>query len=216
MTAAEPPFVLAIDVGSPANIGWATSSASEGRANFREAVDHIAARLVAEGRAAIGFEAPIWTPRRQELGQFTGARGGVEGTLRRAWTASAGACVLAAGLGLMPWTFTRIAQAAPGARATVNLERWRKRGGLFVWEAFVSGNVKRQTHAADAIIALDTFMARWPDLQSDIPREPALNLAVAAAMSAGLAIERDEIGEASIVLSAPASRSLAADPSAPS
>src|SRR5271157_5950394 len=68
MTAAEPPFVLAIDVGSPANIGWATSSASEGRANFREAVDHIAARLVAEGRAAIGFEAPIWTPRRQELG----------------------------------------------------------------------------------------------------------------------------------------------------
>ncbi len=207
MTATEPPFVLAIDVGSPANIGWATASASGTIADFREAVDRLAARLVAEGWAALGFEAPVWTPRRQELGRVTRARGGVEGTLRRAWTASAGACVLAAGLGLMPWTFARIAQAAPGARATVNLERWRKRGGLLVWEAFVSGNVKRETHAADAIVALDTFMARWPDLQSDIPPEPALNLAVAAAMSAGLAVERDEIGEASIVLAAPASRS---------
>jgi hypothetical protein len=210
MTTAEPPFVLAIDVGSPTNIGWATASASVGHANFHEMVDRLAARLVAEGRAAIGFEAPIWTPRRWELGQFTGARGNLERTLRRAWSASAGARVLAAGLGLMPWTFARIAHAAPGARATVSLERWRERGGLFVWEAFVSGNVKRETHAADAIVALDTFMARWPDLQSDIPPEPALNLAVATAMSVGLAVEPDEIGEASIVLAAPAVRSEAA------
>jgi len=59
MTAKEAPFVLAIDVGSPANIGWATTFASGTNADFREAVDRLAAHLVADRSAALGFAAPI-------------------------------------------------------------------------------------------------------------------------------------------------------------
>jgi hypothetical protein len=197
--ASEPPFVLAIDVGKPANIGWASASASGTCADLPEAVDRLCGRLAADRRAAIGFEAPIWTPRRMELSTFNGARNGET----MAWSAGPGASVLASGLGLMSWTFARIAQAASDAKATVSVERWRERGGLLIWEAFVSGAAKGTAHVnlhiADAIVALDTFMSRWPDLRTDIAAEPALNLAVAAAMSAGLTVEPDEIGAAAVV-----------------
>jgi hypothetical protein len=134
-----------------------------------------------------------------ELSAFNGKRSGET----MAWSAGPGASVLASGLGLMSWTFARIAQAASDARATVSVERWRERGGLLIWEAFVNGAAKGKAHVnlhvADAIVALDTFMARWPDLHTDIAAEPALNLAVAAAMSAGLTVEPDEIGAAAVV-----------------
>jgi hypothetical protein len=66
----------------------------------------------------------------------------------------------------------------------------------------VSGAAKGKAHVnlhiADAIVTLDTFVARWPDLRTDIAAEPALNLAIAAAMSAGLTVEPDEIGAAAV------------------
>ncbi len=43
-------------------------------------------------------------------------------------------------------------------------------------------------------------MARWPDLRSDIPVEAAINLGVAAALSAGLCVDIDEIGAPSVVI----------------
>jgi hypothetical protein len=197
------PFTLAIDVGSPKNVGWASSEhPTEVHTGFDHAISRLAAHLRKEDRATIGFEAPIWTPRRTSLNDFTKARGGVERSLGRAWTAPAGACVLACGLGLMPWVFHRIAKAVPNAKATVGLDRWRERGGLFIWEAFVTGAAKRATHGEDARAALEAFNARWPDLKSDVPAEPALNLAVAAALAAGLDIDTGEIGEPSIVVAA--------------
>jgi hypothetical protein len=102
----------------------------------------------------------------------------------------------------MTWTFARIAQTVPEAQATIDPVGWRERGGLFVWEAFVTGAAKQKTHADDATTALKAFMARWPDLHSDIPVEAALNLAVAAALSASLSIDLDEIGAPSVVIAA--------------
>ena len=99
------------------------------------------------------------------------------------------------------WTFARIAESALVA-ATCRLDRWRERGGLLVWEAFVTGVAKLKTHDDDAGTALDVFMARWPDLRSDIPPEPALNLAIASAMSADSLVQLDELGSAAIVIAA--------------
>jgi hypothetical protein len=198
------PFVLAIDVGSPKGnkLGWTDGVAHGGTAEFPEAVDRLGSRLRADGRAAIGFEAPIWAPRRARLTGVTGPRQGIERKLRRPWTAAPGACALATALGLMTWTFARIAQTVPEAPATIDPVGWRERGGLFVWEAFVTGAAKQKTHADDATTALKAFMARWPDLRSDIPVEAALNLAVAAALSAGLSVDLDEIGAPSVVIAA--------------
>jgi hypothetical protein len=110
--------------------------------------------------------------------------------------------VIALALALMPWVFERIAKSAPRAKATVSLDRLNHRGGLLVWEAFVSGAARRATHGEDARAALEAFEARWPDLASGVPAEPAVNLAVAAARAAGLKLDPDEIGVPSIVVAA--------------
>lgn len=44
------------------------------------------------------------------------------------------------------------------------------------------------------------FRARWPDLHSDVPTEPALNHAVTSAMAAGLSISPDELVMSAIVV----------------
>jgi hypothetical protein len=198
------PFVLAIDVGSPktGRLGWTDGDAHGGVEGFPEAVDRLGSRLKADGRAAIGFEAPIWAPRRARLLGVTEPRQGIERKLGRPWTASAGASALARALGLMAWTFARIAQAVPETAATIDPAGWRERGGLLVWEAFVTGAAKQKNHADNATTALKAFMARWPDLRSDIPVEAAVNLAVAAALSAGLRVDLDEIGAPSVVIAA--------------
>lgn len=192
----ERPHVLCVDVGGPTKIGWADSEGRDGTgANLGAALDGLTALLLAGHRIALGFEAPIWTPVRVELARITGRRGGVEKTSNRAWSAGAGIGALGAALALMPWCLTRIAKGAGPVATTVDLQRFREGGGLFLWEAFVSGVMKAvgTTHHNDARLACEAFVARWPDLRSDVPAEPALNHAVSSAMVAGLSIHRDEL-----------------------
>jgi hypothetical protein len=192
----EKPYVLCVDVGGPTKIGWANSDGLDGTgATLGAAMDWLAALLLAGRRVALGFEAPIWTPVRVELARITGRRGGVETTYNRAWSVFAGAGALASGLALMPWCLTRIAKAAGPVATTIDLQRFLEGGGLFLWEAFVSGKMKAvgTTHHDDARLACAAFVARWPDLRSDVPIEPALNHAVSSAMASGLSIHRDEL-----------------------
>jgi hypothetical protein len=124
---------------------------------------------------AIGFEAPIWTPRRADLARITGRRGGIETANNRAWSAGAGTGALGAALALMPWTFSHIRQGAGPVVLTVDLARFRSGAApLFVWEAFVSGIGKGTSHHDDALLAVEAFLARWPAATSDVPPEPAL------------------------------------------
>jgi hypothetical protein len=116
----EKPHVLCVDVGGPTKIGWADSEGRNGTgANLGEALDGVAALLLAGRRVALGFEAPIWTPVRVELARIIGRRGGVETTYNRAWSAGAGTGALGAALALMPWCLTRIAKGAGSVATTV-------------------------------------------------------------------------------------------------
>jgi hypothetical protein len=188
--------VLVIDAGKPENLGWANSGGeSGGAAELAGAVDWLAATLRAGGPAALGIEAPIWTPRRSDVWAITSARTG-EGS--RSWTAAPGACVTTAGLGGMGFIFGRLA----GCCATVRPDRWLRDGGLLIWEAFISGGGKGAGHSADARIALDAFRLRWRDFHSDLAPEPAVNLAVAAALASGVLIDPGEIGEPAVVVKA--------------
>jgi len=136
---------------------------------------------------ALGFEAPIWTPRRAELARITSRRGGIETTYNQAWSAGAGTGALAATLALMPWSFAWLREVAGSISVTVDLARFRSGAApLFVWEAFVSGISKGASHYDDARLAVQAFLARWPELPSDVPIEPALNHAVSAAIASGL------------------------------
>jgi hypothetical protein len=60
------------------------------------------------------------------------------------------------------------------------------------------------THHDDARLACEAFVARWPDLLSDIPPELAVNHAVSSALAAGLSIDRGEIVMSALVVGAPA------------
>lgn len=189
------PFVLCVDVGGPKKIGWADGEGRDGTgANLADALDRLSRHLSNGGMAALGFEAPIWTPTRTDFDRITGRRGGIETTCNRAWSAGAGIGALGAALALIPWCLVRIRAAGPVV-ATVDLRRFRENGGLFIWEAFVSGPMKvvGTGHHYDARLACQAFIAHWPDLISDIPAEPAINHAVSSAMAAGLSIDPKEL-----------------------
>jgi hypothetical protein len=200
----EKPFVLCIDVGGPENIGWANSDGDDGTgANLGEALDRLSEYLRDGGGVALGFEAPIWTPTRMEFARITARRGGVETTYNRAWSAGAGTGALGAALALMPWCLARITKAVGPVAATVDIQRFRENGGLFVWEAFVSGTmgIVGANHQDDARLACQAFVTRWPDIISDIPPEPAINHAVSSAMAAGLSINPNELVLPALVVS---------------
>lgn len=200
---AEPPYVLCIDVGNHKNIGWATSDGAYGTgADLDTALDRVCAFVRATGRAAIGFEAPIWTPARSNLTKLTGPRGGVEKEHNRAWSAGAGCGALGAALVLMPYCLSRIHAVAGAIRATVDVDSFVMSGGLFIWEAFVSGAMKvaGATHQDDARMACDAFTRRWPHLASDIPGEPATNHAIASALAAGLTVDAAELRQPALVV----------------
>ncbi len=207
----ENPYVLCVDVGGPTKIGWADSEGRDGTGDtLGAALDELAELLLARRPVALGFEAPIWTPVRVELARITGRRGGVETTYNRAWSAGAGCGALGAALALMPWCLTRIAKGAGPVATTVDLQRFQDGDGLFLWEAFVSGLMKAAgtTHHDDARLACQAFVARWPDLRSDVPGEPALNHAVSSAMAAGLSIRQDELVLPALVVGVTASTAV--------
>jgi hypothetical protein len=108
-------------------------------ADLGEALDRLAALLLAGRQAALGFEAPIWTPRRVELDRITGRRGGVGTMCNRAWSASVGTAALGAALALMPWCLMRIARRAGPVATTVDLHRF-----VETWWPFSMGGIRQR------------------------------------------------------------------------
>jgi hypothetical protein len=207
------PYVLCIDVGGPKKIGWANSDGKLGSgADLEGELMALSKHLRDGGRAALGFEAPIWTPARSTLAEITKRRGGVETTFNRAWAAGGGVGALGAALALMPWCLTRLAKDAGPVPATVDLRQFQESGGLLLWEAFVSGSMKSDgtSHPDDAQRACKAFIVRWPNLISDIPFEPAINHAVSSALAVGMSIDLRELVKPALVIS------VAAQPPAPS
>lgn len=197
-------LVIAIDVGGPEKIGWASSSGRSGTGpDLDGALRDVADALNQSIPVALGFEAPIWTPRREDLKRITSRRLGAEMTFNRAWSAGAGCAALGAALGLMPWCFSQIGRHTKERLATTSPIAFEERGkGLFVWEAFVSGHAKAATHMDDASLALVAFQARDLRAPSDVPDEPAINLAAAALMATGWTLDPWEISGAGHVVAA--------------
>lgn len=194
-------LVVAIDVGGPEKIGWAASNGRSGTGHDLDCALHdVADALDGAIPVALGFEAPIWTPRREDLKRITSRRLGAEVTFNRAWSAGAGCGAVGAALGLMPWCFTQIAKHTKKRLVTTSPIAFQERGGLFVWEAFVSGHAKAATHMDDASLALAAFQARDLLAPSDVPDEPAINLAAAALMATGWTIDPWEISGAGHVV----------------
>lgn len=202
--------ILCIDVGSFKNVGWANDLNEIGSGNTIELELHRLGKLLRVGhRLALGFEAPIWTPRRTDVRSLTSSRGGVERKLSRAWSAGAGCGALAACLALMPWCLQTLIERAGPIEATVDLPKFTAGiGQLFIWEAFVSGAAKALTHHEDAALAVAEFASRYPAIESDVPPEPAVNHAATSLHIAGFRVDSAEFGiPGTVVCVAPGQRS---------
>jgi hypothetical protein len=202
--------VVAVDIGSvrtPSRFAWAAYDAP-GLApiavgNNPEAVADVVAAGIADGwRAALLLEAPMAVPVPDVVGwrSLGTARSG-EGN--RAWSAGAGAGVLATGLAQTAWILQAVAGHRVPLTVTTQADRWRRgQARLLLAEAFVSGTgkpvpVSGDQHVADAAAAGKEFVRRLDHdaFDSDVQCAPAtaLNLLAATAMWAGLTIDRDEL-----------------------
>lgn len=162
--------VYCVDIGSikRRNFGWAGVSIDESRKQFLwdegedicKLVDEIADRLNNGAKVTLGFECPLWVPVRDDPKELTSAR---RGDGNRAWSASAGATSLAAGLTECAWILQRIRNKAPNAKAFLDWDSYQDSGnGLFIWEAFVSGKAKEGSHTRDAKKAVCAFVYALP------------------------------------------------------
>ncbi len=197
-------YVLAIDVGKAENLGWADSEGNKGgHTTLEEQLAYAGAKLADGQPVALGFEAPIWVPLRDDLKTFNKSRGGVESSLNRPWSASAGCIVTAQALALMPLCLNVLKTALEGRDilATTIPATWHRDGGLLVWEAFVSGKHKGSDHADDADLAVKAFMDREDRLVSDIPDQSAFSMAAAALLTTKWAVRSEELTAPSIVIS---------------
>ena len=160
------PIVVCVDVGSTTTgkFGW-WSSAGIGGTTPPGVARHIAEALNDEGAVALGFECPLFVPIAENEDALTFARPG-EGN--RSWSAAAGLGAMGVGIAQVPWVLRAIrSQLTRAGSAFLDWEAFRAAGaGLFVWEAFISGNDKRSTHVADAEAAVQAFIAALPEPSS--------------------------------------------------
>ena len=163
--------ICCADIGSVerGNFGWAslsvgpdpkTSSASD----MQALSDFVAERLTAGQKVALGFECPLWVPIADEPSELTRARDG-EGN--RSYSAGAGPTSLVTGLTEVTWILNQIRTASQDVEAFLDWGRFeRVPGGLFLWEALVTGKGKTGSHQSDARAAVEAFLRALPDPMS--------------------------------------------------
>ena len=157
------PVVISADVGSVSkgNFGWWASNSSEGTA-LTSLVNEVSKNLNQGVPVALGFECPLFVPRVEDERRLTGARPGEHS---RAWSAGAGCGALATGLVQVLWALQEIrCRLTLDSAASLDWHSFSRSGrGLFIWEAFVSGNAKKPTHIADARAGAEAFLRSLPD-----------------------------------------------------
>lgn len=157
-------IVGAVDVGAPRNIGWAIidNGVSMHGTDLDDFIEQFGNAIQNEC-AALGFEAPLFIPRRNELSNLTRQRQGEAG---RPWSAGAGATVTTIGLAIVDYTLSKLREFVPDKTATLNWHNWPNKNELLIWEAFVSAanHGAPGEHWRDALTAAEGFMQAYPNL----------------------------------------------------
>lgn len=156
--------VYCADVGSVTkhNFGWYGDRDGTSGGNITDLAAQIARDLLEQRPVALGFECPLFVPLVKDPQRLGCKRPGEA----LAWSAGAGTGALATGLVQVLWLLREIRERVGNQTCPAYL-RWSEfveaGEGLFLWEAFVSGKGKRDSHAADAQAAVEAFRAALPD-----------------------------------------------------
>lgn len=138
--------VVCADVGSVkrGNFGWfaGLSDGTERKgSDIRNFADFVAELLNEGNRVALGFEAPMYVPFRDDVFTLTSKR---RGETNPNWIGGPGGSVLATGLTQVPWVLLSVkGKLRRPARAVLNWAGFQSGSAeLFLWEAFVRERLK--------------------------------------------------------------------------
>ncbi len=137
--------ICMIDIGSPkrGNLGWYLIDVSTKRESHGSDLDkaiQLIAQQLKSNAVLLGLEAPLSVPLRDDLMLTTKARK-CDGN--RAWSAGAGAQVLAINIPIMNYLFKSISDSFPKADFIIDENDFKAAPGqVMIVEAFVSGSDK--------------------------------------------------------------------------
>jgi alkylated DNA nucleotide flippase Atl1 len=207
------PVIYAADIGSikSGNFGWARLDSEQGttRAQQRtgseidELVDAVEHDLNVGARGvALGFECPLFVPVPRDPVRLGAARPG-EGN--RPWSGGPGTAALATGLVQAAWILRALRDRCPKVAVYLDWNDFTTTGrGLFLWEAFVTGQGSATTHVDDALIAAKTFRAALPNppAANAVGAEEPLSLIGSALLQTGWSTDRALLHKPCLVIKA--------------
>lgn len=194
-------------------MGWAVLH--EGRQttgrHLGEFIDALSPHLVARRPVALGFECPLYVPKREDVQLMTGCRLGEEGVN---WCGGPGASVLTTGIVQVNWVLAQLARRMPGSKGTT---RWAEfscgQCQLFIWEAFITSRAGVEVavdmkdgvslHEGDALcgaLAFRNVLVKEDQFPSDLQHEPALSLIGMHLLETGWSDDRSLMSESCSVL----------------
>jgi len=201
--------VYCADIGSVANkcFGWAVALAPNAAVDEADDIEGlttaVAQALAAGEKVALGFECPLFVPLPDDPQELTKARDG-EGS--RPWSAGAGCGALATGLTETVWILSKIKEQLPAVvPAFLDWPKFRASPcGLFVWEAFVTGQAKTASHCSDAAAAVREFLRVSADLEAANAIKPkrVFSLVGAALLRSGWTHDISVLSQPCIVIKA--------------
>lgn len=153
---------------------------------------------------AMGFECPLHVPLAAEPEDLTRAR---HGDGNRPWSAGAGCGALTTGLVQTVWILREIRRLSPlDAVACLDWPTFAAgNAGLFVWEAFVSGDAKGQGHSDDARLGVAAFQQALPSPRTCIKDgAESYSLIGAALLRSGWSQDLSLLSQPSLVVRATA------------
>ena len=195
--------VAAVDIGSPqsGHLGWAIHGPQhqESGDDIDSAIE-LFANVLETGPLALGFESPQFVPYRDEVRKLTRAR---HNERDRAFSAAPGATVLTTGLVVIPYILKRLKQLRPDGLAWQNWNSLpEQRDELLVFEAFVTGKAKGNSHVADAERAIAAFQKGGVAPQNAIEETDCFSLLGAMLLRTGWTLDASELSQPCLVVKA--------------
>lgn len=151
-------------------------------------------------RVALGFESPLFVPVSEKHTDLGKSR---DGESNRPWSAGGGAAVLATGIAQAAWILRELHREMKGdLQPYLDWTEFAGAGsGLFLWEAFVTGNAKSDSHTGDALLAAKEFQRRSnKSMRSDVTARNPMSLIGAALLWSGLSKDLDFLQAPAVVI----------------
>lgn len=203
--------VFCADIGSIArdSFAWARRIPGENEEEVHqpESIEALAAAVVDALRhgqpVALGFEAPMFVPVPEQSDLLGKARPCDAGS--PSWSSQVGASVLATAAVQVPWILRYVRERVPDVNVHVSWESFAsERSGLLLWEAFVSGAAKGETHEEDARNGVQAFCDQLPNPGDECAGETQrpFSLLAAAAVWAGWDLSPEDLRRACVLVRA--------------